>query len=278
MDKYSKAIPKLVASLRADGILEAAQAIMTTDSFPKISTFEGTANEKSYRITGMAKGAGMIMPDMATMLCFIVSDINIELSELKTALSKAAAESFNRISVDGDTSTNDMVLVMANGMAGNGTLSPSEYEAFSIGLKKVMSELAVMIVKDGEGASKLVRVEVKGAASPSDAFKAARTISNSNLVKTAMYGQDPNWGRIMAAIGRSGITMTEEAIDIRIDDVKIVEKGLGKGVEAEKKAAEIMKREAFSLVVDLNMGDHADSMTTCDLTPKYIAINADYRT
>ena len=220
----------------------------------------------------------MIMPNLATMLCFIMSDIRIEAADMKKALAWAAERSFNRISVDGDTSTNDMVVVMANGMAGNDSLSPADFEAFKDGLAKVMEELAVMIVKDGEGATKLVRVVVKGADSPGDALKAARTIANSSLVKTAIYGQDPNWGRIMAAIGRSGIVMQEESVDIWIDHIKIVEKGLGRGKEAEKEAAEIMKTEGFSLIVDLNQGEHADTMVTCDFTPQYIAINADYRT
>jgi glutamate N-acetyltransferase/amino-acid N-acetyltransferase len=279
MDKYSDAVPRLIDSLSSDGLPAAAEAIMTTDSFQKISTFDGTADGKPYRITGIAKGAGMIMPDMATMLCFIVTDIRIDPAGLKKALVFSAEKSLNRISVDGDTSTNDMVIVMANGLAGNKKkLSSNDYASFQDGLLKIMEELAVMLVKDGEGASKLVHVKIKGAASPDDALTAARTISNSPLVKTALYGQDPNWGRIMAAVGRSGVGMHEEKIDIWIDDIMIVEKGLGKGKKLEEKAADKMKLDEFSVVVDLHEGDYSDHITTCDFTPEYIAINADYRT
>ena len=279
MDKYSRAIPRLVETLSPHGIPDAARAIMTTDSFPKVAGFEGEAQGKPYRIIGIAKGAGMIMPHMATLLCFILSDILIEPSRLHEALFFAAGRSFNRISVDGDTSTNDMALFMANGLAGNGPLSPGGYEEFTKGLANVMETLASMIVKDGEGATRLVRVVVRGAASEFEADTAARTISNSSLVKTAVYGRDPNWGRIMAALGRSGIAMREEAVDIWIDHVKIVEKGLGKGKDAEAQAAEIMKtKDEFSLIVDLHEGSSEGTLMTCDLTPEYIAINADYRT
>ena len=170
-----------------------AQAIMTTDSFPKISSFTGRAGEHTYRIVGIAKGAGMIMPDMATMLCFILSDININSDDLKSALLSSVETTFNRISVDGDTSTNDTVLAMANGLAGNKDLSGEDHDIFAEGLRNVMWDLARMIVRDGEGATKLVSVEVKNSFSPSDALRAVRTVANSSLVKTALYGQDPNW-------------------------------------------------------------------------------------
>ncbi|MBW2610167.1 MAG: bifunctional glutamate N-acetyltransferase/amino-acid acetyltransferase ArgJ [Deltaproteobacteria bacterium] len=278
MDLFKKAIPDLAKGLAPDGIQSAARAIMTTDSFPKISRFEGEAGGKTYQILGIAKGAGMIMPDMATMLCFIVSDIRIEASELQRALLSATETSFNRITVDGDTSTNDMVLVMANGMAGNDGLDADDREGFLRGLKRVMTELATMIVRDGEGATKVVYVTVKGAASGADALIAARTIADSSLVKTAFYGQDPNWGRIMAALGRSDIFMKEEEVTIWIDDVRIVENGLGLGADPEERAAEQMKNKEFTLTVDLRQGDHEDRITTCDLTHEYVSINADYRT
>jgi len=278
MDLFNEAIPDLAKDLASDGIQSAARAIMTTDSFPKISKFEGEAGGRPYKILGIAKGAGMIMPDMATMLCFIVSDIRIHAPELQKELSTATETSFNRITVDGDTSTNDMVLVMANGVAGNDDLDADDKEGFLKGLNQVMTELATMIVRDGEGATKVVYVKVKGAATGADALVAARTIANSNLVKTAFYGQDPNWGRILAALGRSDIVMKEEEVSIWIDHVRIVENGLGLGTDPEERAAEQMKNKEFTLTVDLRQGDHEDRITTCDLTHEYVSINADYRT
>ncbi len=278
MDLIAGAIPGLTKVLTPDAVPLAAQAIMTTDSFPKISSFVGRAGEHTYRIVGIAKGAGMIMPDMATMLCFILSDININSDDLKRALLSSVETTFNRISVDGDTSTNDTVLAMANGLAGNKDLHEEDYDIFAEGLRNVMWDLARMIVRDGEGATKLVSVEVKNAFSPSDALMAVKTVANSSLVKTALYGQDPNWGRIMAALGRADIEMREDGVGIWIDDVQIVAGGLGRGAEAEKLAAEIMTRKEFSLTVDLHQGGYHDRMLTCDLTHEYVTINADYRT
>ncbi|HJX34885.1 MAG TPA: bifunctional glutamate N-acetyltransferase/amino-acid acetyltransferase ArgJ [Desulfatiglandales bacterium] len=278
MDKMTRAIPDLVKGLSSDGIVAAAEAIMTTDSFSKISRFEGKAQGTPYRILGIAKGAGMIMPNMATMLCFILSDISIRPSQLKRALVSSVGKTFNRITVDGDTSTNDTVLILANGMAGNSQLRTKDYEEFNSGLRQVMAELSTMIVKDGEGATKLVHVKVKGAATGKEAITAARAVSNSSLVKTAFYGQDPNWGRIMAALGRSQIRLKEEEVAIWVDDIKIVERGLSAGAEQEKRAAERMKNREFSITIDMGMGEYEDQFTTCDLTHDYISINADYRT
>ncbi|MBN1106740.1 MAG: bifunctional ornithine acetyltransferase/N-acetylglutamate synthase, partial [Deltaproteobacteria bacterium] len=185
---------------------------------------------------------------------------------------------FNRITVDGDTSTNDTVLVMANGMAGNGPLSGSDLDGFGVGLTSVLGDLAAMIVKDGEGATKLVRLTVKGAASASDAEGAARTVANSSLVKTAFYGADANWGRIMAALGRSGVRMDEDKVAIWVDDIMIVEHGLGVGAGAEKLAQDRMKGKEFSVTVDLHQGAFEDRVLTCDLTHEYVSINAEYRT
>jgi len=273
-----KSLPGLVKALSAEAVPRVVEAIMTTDSFPKLSLFEGKAGGKPYKVVGMAKGAGMIMPDMATMLCFILSDIAIDPTRLNEALLWGVEKTFNRISVDGDMSTNDTVFVLANGAAGNGTLSPEDFQRFRAGLTKVMDELSTMVVRDGEGATKLVRISIKGAATPADALTAARTVANSALVKTAFYGSDPNWGRIMAALGRSGIQMREEGVTIWVGDVKIVEKGMGRGAEPEAKAAEKMKGKEFSVIVDLHEGEFEDHITTCDLTHEYVSINADYRT
>jgi glutamate N-acetyltransferase/amino-acid N-acetyltransferase len=274
----SSAIPELVTSLEPGGLTRAAEAIMTTDSFPKVSRYEGMAAGKPYRIVGIAKGAGMIMPNMATMLCFVMSDIEIGAAELQDVSKSCVEGTFNRISVDGDTSTNDTVLVMANGLASNGPLASADYEGLRGGLRQVMGELAAMIVKDGEGATKLVRIHVRGAHSNQDALIGTRTLANSLLVKTAFYGQDPNWGRIMAALGRSGIQMRAEDVDIWVDDVQIVRGGLGIGLDAERAAAERMRREEFELTIDLHQGAFKEQILTCDLTHDYININADYRT
>ena len=278
MDKVKKAIPGLKEALTPEGIPMAAQAIMTTDSFPKTSSFDGMAQNRPYRIVGLAKGAGMIMPNMATMLCFILTDIQIAPDTLQKDLSVSAEKTFNRISVDGDTSTNDMVVMLANGMADNTALREEDHARFQEGLADVMEGLARMIVKDGEGATKLVDVVINNALSAEDALNAARTVANSSLVKTAFYGQDPNWGRIMAALGRAGIEMDEARVDIWINNVQIVSGGLGSGAEAEKQAAEIMTRKEFVLSIDLHRGSHRDHIVTSDLTHEYININADYRT
>lgn len=278
MDKISRAIPELKTALTPEGMPMAAQAIMTTDSFPKTGSFNGMADNRPYRILGLAKGAGMIMPDMATMLCFILTDIRIAPDILQEILRVATEKTFNRITVDGDTSTNDMVLMLANGMAGNKGLKEKDLARFEEGLTGIMEDLARMIAKDGEGATKLVDVVINNALSAEDALKAARTVANSSLVKTAFYGQDPNWGRIMAALGRAHIEMDETCVDIRINDVQIVSGGLGSGVEAEKQAALIMTQKEFVLSIDLNQGSYRDHIITSDLTHEYININADYRT
>jgi len=278
VDRIAEALPSLIDGLSPDGIPDAARAIMTTDSFAKISRFEGSAGGRPYRILGIAKGAGMIMPNMATMLCFLMSDIRIDPHDLKAVLASSVETTFNRISVDGDTSTNDTVLVLANGLAGNRVLTEADLKEFNKGLESVMGELAQMIVRDGEGATKVIHMEIKGAHSASDALKAARTVGNSSLVKTACYGQDPNWGRIMAALGRAEIVMEEETVDIWVDDILIVSAGLGKGEAAEKKAAEIMLKKEYTLTIDLHQGNFEDRLITCDLTHEYVSINANYRT
>lgn len=278
MDRIERVIPELIKRLMPEGLPDAAQAIMTTDSFSKIGRFVGQASGKPYQILGIAKGAGMIMPNMATMLCFVLSDIRIDPADLSKSVSSSVKTTFNRISVDGDTSTNDTVLVMANGMAGNRELTSGDYERFQKGLTQVMDDLATMIVRDGEGATKVVYVKVKGAASQEDAETAARTIANSYLVKTAFYAQDPNWGRIMAALGRSNISMQEADVHIWVDDIQIVDGGLAIGADVEKRASKKMAQKAFSVTIDLRQGEHEDQVVTCDLTPDYIAINSEYRT
>ena len=271
------AIPGLIDTLSPYGFESVAKAIMTTDSFPKISYREGTVSGKPYHLMGVAKGAGMIMPHMATMLSFLLTDIKIDSHTLSQLFTPAVDTTFNRITVDGETSTNDMALILANGLAGNGKLGKKGLEAFGRNLHDVMAELAYMIVKDGEGASKVIIVEVNGAATKRDAQKAAREVANSNLVKTAIFGQDANWGRIMATLGRAGIEIEERKVQIWIEGVKIVECGTMISKEAEKEAAERMTGKEVTIAINLNQGRYQDRMITCDLTYDYIRINADYR-
>jgi glutamate N-acetyltransferase / amino-acid N-acetyltransferase len=277
-DFISQAMPALVEKLSARGLPAAVQAIMTTDSFPKMAHGEGVSGGKAFRIAGIAKGAGMIMPDMATMLCFVLTDVAIDGGLLKKALGSAVNKTFNRITVDGDTSTNDVVFILANGLAGNKEMDSSDFSGFEKRLTQVLAALAAMVVKDGEGATKVITIHIKGAISEEDAGRAARTVANSALVKTAFYGQDPNWGRIMAALGRSGIEMKEAQTCIWVDGVKIVHQGMGAGVLREKEAAERMKNPEFKVTVDLGLGNHEESILTCDLTHEYVNINAHYRT
>jgi len=278
-DRVKRAIPKLITNLSPHGFQSVAEALMTTDSFPKISYFEGTAGGTSFHLLGLAKGAGMIMPNMATMLSFLVTDISIDHQTLWPLFRSAAESTFNRITVDGETSTNDMVLIMANGVAKNKRLDGKDTQQFERGLTHVMGELAYMIARDGEGATKAVIVEVRGGATKNDAHTAARTVANSNLVKTAIFGRDPNWGRIMAALGRSGVAMDEKKVQIGINGTKIVDSGLMVSEKKEKEAAEKMKKaDQITIAIHLNQGKYTDRMQTCDLTYDYIRINADYRT
>ncbi|MBN1843630.1 MAG: bifunctional glutamate N-acetyltransferase/amino-acid acetyltransferase ArgJ [Deltaproteobacteria bacterium] len=272
------AIPKLAGQLSRTGLFEVAQAIMTTDTFPKAASRKVFVGERAFSVAAVAKGAGMIRPDMATMLCFVCTDVSATPQALDAILRKAVAQSFNAITVDGDTSTNDTVLVLANGLSGVNLGEASCAEAFQKTLNEVLSTLAFQIVQDGEGATKLVRVEVKGAASDEDARQVAYTIAESPLVKTALFGEDANWGRIMAAIGRAGVPVNPETIQICFDEVRIVKDGQGCGSEAEAEATRIFKNDQFSITVDLELGSSAATVHTCDLSTDYVKINADYRT
>ncbi len=269
------------------GLEDAARAIMTTDTFPKYAARSFKLDGKEVRVAAVAKGSGMIHPNMATMLCFIITDLKIGKNELNRALKDSVEKSFNRISVDGDTSTSDTVLIMANGLAGNPPLKRasarflpnrnSPYALFTRALDSITQELARMIVRDGEGATKLIEVHVKGAKTKKDALRGAFTIANSPLVKTAFYGNDANWGRIMGALGRAGIDIEEERVDISLGKIKIVSKGTSKGKDAEAGRLLRESRE-ITLAVDLNLGKESEKVLTCDLTGEYVRINAKYRT
>jgi len=219
----------------------------------------------------------MIHPDMATMLAFISTDAAIDRGALKKILSKEVNQSFNKITVDGDTSTNDMVLCMANGMAGNSPFDNKDLAQFQKMIGHVCRSLAMMIARDGEGATKLVEILVRRAKSEKDAEKVGFAVANSSLVKTALFAGDPNWGRIMAAIGYSGANIREERISISFDKVKMVKNGLGLGKEIEKKVAEVMKNKEYMITIDLNVGSCETSVWTTDLTYDYVKINVAYR-
>ena len=253
----------------------AAQAIMTTDSFKKELAYKIEFNDgSSFNIAAICKGAGMINPAMATMLCFVITDADIPKSDINTLLLGSTEHSFNRISVDGDTSTNDTVMLLANRQSGN-----YHKEAFAEALNKMMFELAMMILRDGEGANKLVAFEVKGAKTQEDAQKASMALSNSLLVKTALFGEDPNWGRIASTIGASGITCNEETLTIHYDDLLIYSSSFRELDKIrEEKAYSIMKQDNFKVTCDLGLGDASYTSYGCDLSYEYVKINAEYRT
>jgi glutamate N-acetyltransferase / amino-acid N-acetyltransferase len=277
VEKIEAAVPDLVQSLHPDGFNDLAEAIMTTDTFPKVLRIEETVEGKTFTIVGVAKGAGMIRPDMATMLCFVCSDIQADHRLLGKMLRIATDRSFNRITIDGDTSTNDTILLMANGSSGLSIDSDEHTKVFQQALDTLLIDLAKLVVKDGEGATKLVEVVVRGARTKEDADRMASTIANSNLVKTAFFGEDANWGRILGAAGRSGVPVIPDKIDVYFDDVMMVKNGVGCGIEAESKATQVLKKAEFTLTVDLNMGTAAHGIFTCDFSVDYVKINADYR-
>jgi glutamate N-acetyltransferase/amino-acid N-acetyltransferase len=280
VEKVAATVDELVAGLSPAGYDDVARAIMTTDTVPKTAERTCSIGGKDVKLFGMAKGAGMIMPDMATMLSFVMTDADIAADILQQHLSKAVCLSFNRITVDGDTSTNDTVLVLAGCTAGNpeiDSIDSGESTIFGTALADLLKDLALQIVADGEGANKIVTIKVINAASEDDAEQAARTIANSPLVKTAFFGEDANWGRIIAALGRSGAAFEQENVDISFDDVLLVQDGLALGTAAEAQATDVIKQKAFTLSVDLKNGQAAAEVYTCDLSIDYIKINADYR-
>jgi len=254
---------------------DAARAIMTTDSFKKELAYKVELEDGStFSIAAICKGAGMINPAMATMLCFVITDANVPKTDMDDLLSDSSEQSFNRISVDGDTSTNDTVMLLANKTSGN-----YNKKAFTEVLNKIMFELAMMILRDGEGANKLVAFEVKGAKTVEEAKTASMALSNSLLVKTALFGEDPNWGRIASTIGASGITCDDETLTIHYDDLLIYSSAFRElDKEREDKAYTIMKQESFKVTCDIGLGNASYISYGCDLSYEYVKINAEYRT
>ncbi|WP_372681390.1 bifunctional glutamate N-acetyltransferase/amino-acid acetyltransferase ArgJ [Desulfosarcina sp.] len=271
------AMPALAVGLSPDGVPDLARAIMTTDTRPKTGAREGSVDGVSYRIVAVAKGAGMIRPDMATMLCFICTDADISLSDLQPALKRSVDGSFNRITIDGDSSTNDTVILLANGASGARIETDNSRVDFQRLLDDLCMDLARQMVKDGEGVTKLVDLTIRGAHSDTDALAIADTVAHSPLVKTAFFGEDANWGRILAAAGRAGVFLDPERLDLYFDDVQMVKDGTGCGWEAEEKATGVLKKPEFSVTLDLNLGQGRASMLTCDFSLDYVKINADYR-
>ena len=272
-DRIKNALNDLNFSSRDSNAL--SNAILTTDTFKKELCFKVVLkNGDTFHIAAICKGAGMINPAMATMLCFIVTDANIPKDDMDELLKNAVDKSFNKISVDGDTSTNDTVMLLANKKSG-----VYDKFAFKTALELMTKELALLILKDGEGSNKVVAFEVKNAASLNDAKKAASMLSNSLLVKTALFGEDPNWGRIGSTIGASGIKCDEIKLTISYDDLVVYENGKNKmDEEIEKKAVKILQQDSFKITCDLSMGDFSDIAYGCDLSYEYVKINADYRT
>ncbi len=277
IEKIKTAVPDLVRSLQPDGISELARSIMTTDTVPKTASAQGVVEGKTFTVTGVAKGAGMIRPDMATMLCFVCTDVEASPDILKETLVKAADRSFNRITIDGDTSTNDTVMVMSNGLSGAVIQSLAHKNIFQKVLDEILLNLAKQLIRDGEGVTKLVEIMVRGAVSDSDARNVADTVAHSPLVKTSFFGEDANWGRIVGAVGRAGAKIDPDKIDIYFDDVQMVKAGMGCGKVAEAEATKVLCKPEFVVTIDLNMGRGSDLIYTCDFSVDYVRINADYR-
>lgn len=277
VEKIRTALPDLVKALDADGIMAFAEAIMTTDTVPKVVTRSGQLRGSAFTVTGVAKGSGMIRPDMATLLCFVMTDIAAEPKMLKQMLSTSTDRTLNRMTIDGDTSTNDTALLLANGASGAVLKSDADRKEFQGILDTVMLSLAKQLVKDGEGATKLIEIVVKGARSDADACQIADTVAHSNLLKTAIFGEDANWGRILGAVGRAGVPLQTDTIDVYFDDVQMVQNTMGCGKNAEAEATRVLKKPEFTLTIDLKAGNGKSAVWTCDFSIDYVKINASYR-
>lgn len=273
-DRITACLGALCKNTMAGGIADAAKAIMTTDTFPKGAKAEIEIDGKTVSIAGIAKGSGMIAPDMATMLVYIFTDAKIEQDALQSLVSAHNEQTFNCITVDSDTSTSDSLIVAATGASG---IAVDGNETFSHALRGVMQDLAHQVVRDGEGATKFVEITVTGAASDADAKTHGLSIANSPLVKTAIAGQDPNWGRIVMAVGKSGAAADRDRLSIRFGDVEVAKDGWRSEDYSEEAAAAHMKNENILIGVDIGIGSGTATVWTCDLTHGYITINADYR-
>jgi glutamate N-acetyltransferase/amino-acid N-acetyltransferase len=279
IDRVTAGIPIIISRLSTQGGAQAAQAILTTDLRPKTVAVRATIGGKLVTIGGIAKGSGMIHPNMATMLAYLTTDAAIAPGALQRALSSAVNQSFNCITVDGDTSTNDTVLCLANGLAKNAPIRPGtpHYRLFEKLLTDASQQLALAICRDGEGVTKVVKIAVRGAATVAAAKRVASTVATSNLVKTALFGEDANWGRVMGAIGRSGVAIDPDRVTVRFDDIVMVKRGMGTGLAAEEQIAKVFKQKEFTISIDLAQGRAQAHMWTTDLSYDYVRINASYR-
>lgn len=275
MERIRAGIDKIV--LIEDGGHELAQAMMTTDTFAKEIAVSVETEPKGFTIGGVAKGAGMIHPNMATMLCFLTTDAAVETNFLQSALSKMVDASFNMVTVDGDTSPSDMVVILANGLAGNKPINERNGQAFQQALDEVCLYLARCVARDGEGATKLIEVFIEGALNEAEARLAARTIASSALVKAAIYGNDPNWGRVVAALGRSGVKVIETKLDVYLNDVCVMEQGHLTPFDKQRLSASLASKEV-SIRVNLNLGKGKATAWGCDLSEEYVTINSAYTT
>ncbi|MFA9231353.1 MAG: bifunctional glutamate N-acetyltransferase/amino-acid acetyltransferase ArgJ [Microgenomates group bacterium] len=276
-EKILDKVPALTSALREDAIEMAAHAMMTTDTFPKGATATVQGDGGLIQIAGIAKGSGMIAPDMATMLVYIFTDAKIAARDLQKMLSRNVDQTFNSITVDSDTSTSDTLLIAATGQSAAAAVKGPVAKAFEAALRDVMMNLAHQVIRDGEGATKFVEVRVTGAASDVDAHKVALSIANSPLVKTAIAGQDPNWGRIVAAIGKSGAAADRDKLTIKFGDILVAQNGWRSPGYSEDEGAAYMLQSELVIAVDMGLGRSKRSVWTCDLTNGYIQINADYR-
>ena len=281
--KFEGVLADAVTRLAPDGWSEAASAIMTTDTFPKLATTTVAFADGEVTIAGMAKGAGMIAPDMATMLSFVFTDAPVAADVLQKMLSKEVDTSFNAITIDGDTSTSDTLLLFATGAAKARGIAPIKSQddprvrLFRKGLARVLSDLAEQVARDGEGARKLVRVHVTGAASRKSARRIALSIANSPLVKTAVAGEDANWGRVVMAVGKAGEPADRDKLTIAFGDIRVAAEGMRDPTYDEAVVSDYMRNDVIDIRVDIGLGKGSDRVLTCDLTKEYVAINGDYR-
>jgi glutamate N-acetyltransferase/amino-acid N-acetyltransferase len=281
--KFQGVMQMLAASAKPGGLFEAAKAIMTTDTYPKVATARVKLGETEVTLNGIAKGAGMIAPDMATMLSFLFTDAPIGAAALQPLLARAADTSMNAMTVDGDTSTSDTLMIFATGAARKrgapsiSTAADPRLRPFKAALNKVLEDLAKQIARDGEGARKFVEVNVNGAASPRSARRIARAIAESPLVKTAIAGEDANWGRVVMAVGKAGEPADRDKLSISFNGIRVAHKGGRDPAYDEAEVSKTMRRQEITIDVDLRMGKAHARMWTCDLTKAYVEINGDYR-
>ena len=280
MDKIRAGLPKLVRALSPQGGRNASEAILTTDTMPKEGAVRLEVAGRPVTIGAIAKGVGMIEPHMATMFCFVATDAMVEAGALRSVLRRAVDDSFNRITVDGDQSTSDTVAVLANGLAENAPLERGGrgLRQFARGLEALTGRLARLLVEDGEGASKLVEVRVRGARTRREALAAARSVANSPLVKTAFNGADPNWGRIMMALGKSSARIAADRVGIVIGDEPLVDRGAPRSDARLERIRDVMRQREYAVVIDLGLGRGEDHVWTSDLSEEYVRINAKYTT